>query len=227
MNGGKAKIATILKITIEIGTVLIALMALLFSIRPQLLPWNNNHFERANAGDVESQMFLADHYFEIGDYKEAIYWYKLASAIKGEYQAKACNNLGYIYAMGWGLSENELDLSSRLSKAYQSFKKASNLGLENGTKNAIMILRSNSAEDFPGIDYVNALSELSPGVYSEVVKSEYVSFNTYTGREFWDGNTKYTYSGCNVIGSSSAYTYYAQTFQENIEIPKYIYEHLH
>ena len=45
VNGGKVKIATILKITIEIGTVLIALMALLFSIRPQLLPWNNNHFE--------------------------------------------------------------------------------------------------------------------------------------------------------------------------------------
>jgi len=82
-------------IWIAVCSLAVALIALLLSVNPKIIPWNRNHIGRANVGDVYSQMFLAEHYFEIGDYSEAIYWYKIASIEPSEYQVYACNNLGF------------------------------------------------------------------------------------------------------------------------------------
>ncbi|MCH5352096.1 MAG: hypothetical protein J1E06_01285, partial [Acutalibacter sp.] len=66
--------------------VFIAWQSLHTALYPQDIEGNQNYVDMANAGDTYSQMFLAEHYFEIGEYGDAIYWYKLATINKGIYQ---------------------------------------------------------------------------------------------------------------------------------------------
>ena len=48
-------------------TALAALFALIVVLYPQIKPSNVNHIELANAGVVDSQIFLANHYYRIGE----------------------------------------------------------------------------------------------------------------------------------------------------------------
>ena len=77
-------------------------ITLFFSLYPQYKPNNTNLLEKANAGDVQSQLQLADIYYETGDFSEAIYWYKLLllSGGKNDVKALAYNNLGVLYSRG-------------------------------------------------------------------------------------------------------------------------------
>ena len=183
MREKKDDAITFTQIMLAIVAIGISFIALIVSILPQFIPWNSNKYDRANAGDVEAQMFLADHFFEIGDYNEAIYWYKIASSEEGKYQAIACNNLGYIYATAF-VPTDETSYNSKLIKAYQSFSKASRLGLKSGRENAAMILYINSPEDFPDINYDVELHKLLPDGKTQVKESRYVSFLTYKGYSF-------------------------------------------
>ena len=78
-------------------TALAALFALIIVLYPQTKLSNANHIELANAGVVDSQMFLANHYYRIGNLSESVYWYSIASQAEGNHQGKAINNLAYIY----------------------------------------------------------------------------------------------------------------------------------
>lgn len=86
MREKKDDAITFTQIMLDIVAIGISFIALIVSILPQFIPWNSNKYDRANAGDVEAQMFLAGHFFEIGDYNEAIYWYKIASSEEGKYK---------------------------------------------------------------------------------------------------------------------------------------------
>ena len=77
-------------------SLVLSIVAFMFSTFPQTNPFNTNPLEKANAGHSKSQMFLAHHYYEIGDIEESYYWYKIASTTNGKYQAAALNNLAYL-----------------------------------------------------------------------------------------------------------------------------------
>ena len=206
--------------------VFIAWQSLHTALYPQDIEGNQNYLDMANAGDTYSQMFLAEHYFEIGEYGDAIYWYKLATINKGTYQAAAYNNLGVIYARGFGLSDSESDGFYRFQKAYQLFRAASNLGLPQGKENAIYVLRTNDRKCFPDISEIE-INSLLKNSYSEVESSAYETFVIYKGPVFWENNTKYTYSGSVLMPWNDTqlvrtyYMYYGQTYKDNIEITPY------
>ena len=109
--------------------VLVALAVLITGLYPQMVAKNDNHFAKANAGDTYSQMFLAEHFYEIGEYDEAIYWYKIASAAENDYSYYACNNLACLYANGYGLSDYEQSGYRRFDIAVSLFEKAREYGI--------------------------------------------------------------------------------------------------
>lgn len=134
-------------------TALAALFALIIVLYPQIKPSNANHAELANAGVVDSQMFLANHYFEIGNLSESVYWYSVASQTEGEHQAKAINNLACIYLTSENFNairgNNYLD-------AMNMFQVAAGLGEIDAAKNLHILLIANPAEQF-GADYTEVL----------------------------------------------------------------------
>ena len=202
-------------------SLVVAIIALVLTVNPKIIPWNRNHTERANAGDVYSQMFLAEHYFEIGDFSEAIYWYKIASIEPSKYQKYAYNNLGYLYAEGFGLSDFENNGFHRLEMALDLFIKASDTGVEAGTNNSKILLMNNTSECFPNTNYEELLEKfMCDGSY--VVTSSYENFTMYKGAEFWEGNKKYLYSGAAVVPTqcditTTIYCYYVQEYTKEYD----------
>ena len=73
-------------IILSLFSAILSVVALVTDIYPQTIYGNVNHLEMANAGNVSSQMFLADYYCEIGEYEEAIYWYRIASVSNDDYK---------------------------------------------------------------------------------------------------------------------------------------------
>lgn len=205
-------------------SLVVAIIALIITVNPKIIPWNRNHIERANAGDIYSQMFLAEHYFEIGDYGEAIYWYKIASVEPSKYQAYAYNNLGYLYAEGFGLSDYENEGYRRLEMALNLFIEASEQAVRAGTTNTRILLSSNNSECFPNINYEEMLEEFEcNGSY--VSSSSYEKLTTYRGTQFWDGNIQFRYLGTAVELTQNdliktVYCYYVQTYSEEFDRAK-------
>lgn len=213
-------------------SVLISALGLLLTLYPQLIPGNDNLVNKANAGHIKSQMLLAEHYFEIGEYADSIYWYKLACANEGKYQASAYNNLGYIYANGFGLSNDENDNYYIYEKAYQLFRAAHDLGLLEGQRNAISVLRMNDRECFPNLDQTDINTFLDDNYYSIVESTHYKSFEKSMGKFFWVGNTKYTFSGTFTAPAQDSnwtktyWMYYGQTYKDDEEIMSYEFVYL-
>lgn len=108
-------------------SVVVSVFEFTISICPQLIWWNTNYLERANAGDIYSKMFLTEHYFEVGDYNEAIYWYKIAAMADSKYQANAYNNLGVLYAEGYGISDDVGDGYMWYEQSLKMFLNASSI----------------------------------------------------------------------------------------------------
>ena len=107
-----------ISLVIAVLSFILAAFSFLFSTLPQLNPFNFNLVERANAGDLKSQIMLADHYYEIADAAESIYWYKMASAQESQYQAALLNNLACVYVNSNSLLEWD---STTIIKAYKTF----------------------------------------------------------------------------------------------------------
>ena len=83
---------------------LVAITALVFSLNPTLNRRNMNYEQRAQAGDIKAQMFLADYYYQSDDINRSIFYYLMvlerSKTVKSNapYDLMAYNNLGYIYA---------------------------------------------------------------------------------------------------------------------------------
>lgn len=223
----KDKVDIICKI-VGAFSVLISAITLITTLYPQMIPGNDNLLNKANAGHAKSQMLLAEHYFEIGEYEDSIYWFKTASANDGKYKAVACNNLGYLYAEGFGFPEDEIDGFYRYERALMLFAEAYEVGLQNNCNyvtdisrhNGLDTLRYYSDEYFPGKeDYEGTMLEWKDEAISMrvVVSYEYKSFNIYKGRSYWDGNILYTYSGAYKDLSGTYYKYFGQTYKPNTE----------
>ena len=193
---------------------------------PNFFPWNTDYVVKANAGDVKSQMFLAQHYYETGEYTDAIYWYKIASVIESDYQAQACNNLGVIYANGYGLSDKD---ELHFEKAYRLFCLAEQLGLDEAKMNRVVVLVKGEDEDFPNLDSNERQEYLKENWYTKRRNTHYKSVTTYKGPTFWEGNSAYVYSGAYVdVFSNSpvsrvAYKYYGVEFESDKTLPDYTF----
>lgn len=137
-------------IIIAVLGFIIAALSFLFATFPQVNPFNSNIVEKANAGDMKSQLILAEHYYEIADTDESIYWYKIASAQESTYQAAALNNLAYIYANSTPLTEWD---NFTLIKAYKIFLKAGELGEITAYRNAYILINSIPSEILNEYEY--------------------------------------------------------------------------
>ena len=126
-----------ISLVIAVLSFILAAFSFLFSTLPQLNPFNYNLVERANAGDLKSQIMLADHYYEIADAAESIYWYKMASAQESQYQAALLNNLACVYVNSSPLLEWD---TTTIIKAYKTFLKAGELGEIAGYRNAYILI---------------------------------------------------------------------------------------
>lgn len=156
MREGKER-SSWLKITFEIIHLVASLAAaitLLFAVFPKLQPFNINYTQMANAGDVEAQMFLAEHYYEVGDVKESHYWYKIASMYSGDHQAAALNNVAYIGLTYGYYSDSLLDYQN---KALNMFKKAAALGDKAAVQNMYTLLKELGKEN-EAVDYEQELA---------------------------------------------------------------------
>ncbi|MDR2569493.1 MAG: hypothetical protein LBD23_04225 [Oscillospiraceae bacterium] len=145
----------ITKLILAILGFIISLIAIGFSY------WNyrsQSYIEKASRGDSSAQIFLADYYFNIGKYDESFYWYTILSTTDCDYQAIACNNLGYMYAKGLGLSDEYPININRNEKAFELFFIASKLGQQTSIINTVIFLRNNHEENFRNYDYGEILS---------------------------------------------------------------------
>ena len=141
-----------LKSACEVIHVLASLataLTLFFVVFPRYQPFNKNYVQMANAGDTEAQMFLAEHYFEVGDVQESHYWYKLAAMSYGDHQAAALNNVAYIGLTYRYYNDSLLDYQN---KALNMFKKAAALGDKAAVQNMYTLLKQ-LGEENTAIDY--------------------------------------------------------------------------
>ncbi len=220
-----SKIVSILKF---IG-VLTAVITLLTNLYPQLVPGNNNLINKANAGHTKSQMQLAEHYYEVGEYDDAIYWYKIASTSSGKYQPIACNNLGFLYAKGYGLADESGMEVYRYPKALRLFAEAFDAGQATTDNEILSIIEDNGTDtlrcfwDECDTDSDNDSETMS--VWRGIAESKkavssraYRSFETYKGATYQEGNTYFVYSGSFVGPSENGqysrtyYEYYGVTY---------------
>lgn len=130
-------------------SLFLSIAAFFLALFPQMNPLNSNYEERANAGDVEAQMFLAEHYFEVGENKESHYWYKVASMYSGEHQGTALNNVAYIGLTYKYYNDSLLDYQN---KALNMFKKAAALGDKAAVQNMYTLLKQ-LGEENATVDY--------------------------------------------------------------------------
>ena len=166
------------------AAVIVSIVALLFTLHPNLNIFSSNHIEKAHAGSKKSQMLLANHYYEVGDYETSIYWYRIASASKGRHQATAYNNLAYLYARNYGVINEEGRNRYTEDVAIALFERAAYLGNAQGKQNLIILWNTTPKELF-SIDY----SKQVEGVIAELKKSNMVSFlETLEERWVYDGS---------------------------------------
>lgn len=201
-------------------SVIIAALSFVSSIYPQVIWWNDNYIKKANTGDVYSQIFLANHYYEIGDYGESIYWYKIAStAEKSNYRYFAYNNLGYLYAKGLGFSENYNEELCRFEKALLLFEKAAEYN-KIPSDNIRLLLELYSKEDFPRIsntEYEELLARYDVNNCVESVSFEYCDISH--GPTFWKDNKKYV-GGQYVVtmDGTGKYLYRVYTYKKDATV---------
>lgn len=68
----------IIKFVVQVATAICVVITLLLSIYPKMKPNNSNLEEMANAGDIDSQLRLADMYYATGDFAKSLYWYDVS-----------------------------------------------------------------------------------------------------------------------------------------------------
>lgn len=148
-------------------------------------PEYTDYLSRAKSGDVYAQMRMAKLFKEANNYADSIYWYINAAEQESKYQAIAYNNLGWLYANGYGLNEYPKISSYRYDKAFTMFYNASQLGLTVGMDNMVQLAL------LPGYTPPQDIDENSKRIIEsktasddqekQVVKSMVLHSNVYRG----------------------------------------------
>lgn len=145
----------------SVAAIVISLISLILGLFPQINPYNTDYLSKAKAGDVESQMFLANHYYEVGNISESLYWYQIAAMKEGEHQAKALNNIAYLYLNAKVPDEkkeeyNEFPINI-YDKSLDLFERAGRLGEIRAVENMYILLSTCSEELSPSVHYFEKL----------------------------------------------------------------------
>ena len=240
MNAEKQnKSLSILPIVLSAFSLIVSIIVFLVATYPQLNLLNTNPIAKANAGHSESQMFLAHHYFEIGDIEESYYWYKIASTTKGEYQATALNNLAYIELTHLKTNDTEINY---LDKSLKVLDNAVELGDKTALENQYILLISNNEKFFKDTNYyskINTIEKLM--VDNKIDVSKYQKYKngweyveTVCGAESIPPNTdEYSFIGIGTdrVRSDEPYKFkwvhtydvYKYKLGEEVLLPEYKY----
>lgn len=161
-------------IVVSIIALLISALTFLVQFFPQINVFSDDYIAKAEAGHVDSQIFLANHYFEIGDISNSVLWYDIASQKEGDHQARAINNLAYIY-----LTDDRISIAGRTEfDAMKMLHTSAKLGEIDGAKNLYILLISNPRELF-GDDYDETLEFAKQILLTNgIALSDYEKFNT-------------------------------------------------
>lgn len=178
-------------------SALAALLALIIVLYPQIKPSNTNHIELANAGNVDSQMFLADHYYAVGDISQSIYWYSVASQTKGAHRATTINNLAYIYLTYDQFSRTKSDYYGNIARLFYTAAKGEKI---KAAENLYIWLVSNPKELFGNqyeefMEYAETTLKNDKDAWDEVQQytSKWIPLEVQTGNTVPSNNKEYRY----------------------------------
>ena len=138
-------------------TLVISIFSFVFSTWPQCNFLNKNFEARANAGDNKSQLFLAHHFYEVGDTGKSLYWYKIVTTNKSyKHYGLAMNNLACIYLnadlpVGNGKHYHKIE--------YDLLNESAKAGSKEGRRNLYLLLVSTPDQEWTEIVYADALDE--------------------------------------------------------------------
>lgn len=118
-------------------------------------PLNKNLKARAEAGNLDAQMKLAEYYFSVDDKKESDYWYRIASEKSGTHRATALNNVAVIELTYDYYSGSFFDYCG---DAIDMFKEAVFGGNSVAVQNLYTFLKECQSANIPGIAYGEALT---------------------------------------------------------------------
>lgn len=230
------KCLSIHKIIFTIVNITFSLVAFLFATFPQANPFNTNPIAKANAGHSKSQIFLAHHYYEIGDIEESYYWYKIASTTKGKYQATALNNLAYLELTY--LKTNDTSINY-IDKALKTLDVAIEFDETTALKNKYILLLSSSEVFFKDIDYSTEIKSTEKQLTAKNInlsdfnkyKQNWILKDTVYNAEVIPKDTdiyKFEMTGCDYVYSDDnsfkwIYTYEIYAREEKSVTPKYEY----
>lgn len=130
---GQKRVHTNIRV-VKIAVFLIIFIYLIFSVSTiyKYLVNNEDNMLKAKIGNVYSQVYIADYYYEAGKEDESLYWYRKASESDNKFGNIACNNLAFLY---WQKHKAEEDLELYLSQIYGLIKKAALNGNRTGVEN--------------------------------------------------------------------------------------------
>lgn len=132
----------------------ISFLALLVALWP-FNPLNKNLKARAEAGNTDAQMKLAEYYYSVDDKKESDYWYRIASEKGGTHRATALNNVAAIELTCEYYSGSFFDYCE---EAINMFIEAVFGGNSVAVQNLHTFLKECQSADVPVIDYDERLS---------------------------------------------------------------------
>lgn len=223
-------------IVISAVSLIVSIIVFLVATFPQINLLNTNPIAKANAGHSESQMFLAHHYYEIGDIEESYYWYKIASTTKGKYQATALNNLAYLELTY--LKTNDTSINY-IDKALKALDFAIEFDETTALKNKYILLLSNSEVFFKDIDYSTEIKSTKKQLTAKNInlsdfnkyKQNWILKDTVYNAEVIPKDTdiyKFEMTGCDYVYSDDnsfkwIYMYEIYEKEEKAIVPKYAY----
>ena len=213
--GQKVK-RNVLGVLASIISLLMSGLALLFSIKPTLIPGNMNYEQRALAGDVEAQMFLGDYCYQIGDVQKSVYYYsmvlkqpKLETQDEKRYLCIANNNLGFLYSTNFDGRYHNIIADQCFMRGLQEM--ASNEDLQR------------LFWDYLGFNFLSRLVRTDPYNFIDVIERDYpflmsieTPFKTLgvykednAGKELYDNDPRFRllFDYGIVVGSSTEEAY--------------------
>ena len=135
-----------------------SIMSLVLSVILQFHFISADQVAKAKAGSVKAQYYLANHYYEVGDIKESIYWYKIASMDSGLLGAYSKNNLA-VLCIQTGIANNTGQYMRK--RVLDLFEHAAEAHVCKAAKNVYAYLLQTPEDSFDGEEYETKLGCVS------------------------------------------------------------------
>ena len=138
---------------------------------------NEDNMLQAKMGNVYSQVYVADYYYEAGKEDESLYWYRKASESDNKFGDIACNNLAFLY---WQKHKADGDLELYLPKIYGLIKKAALNGNRTGVENLYSFVY------YFGLDDYEFNEKDKKRIWDILVEDGFINDPTNFRQEVWE-----------------------------------------